>query len=61
MDKNSGPVIRPTQITLPDGEVITVDGVAYEGWGYEPGKWYLVIQRDEDGNELWQRRWVIPA
>ena len=61
MDKSNGPVIRPTQITLPDGELIEVDGVPYEGWGYEPGKWYQVIQCDDNGTELWRRWWSIPA
>lgn len=60
MNETAEPVIKPTEITLPDGEVITVDAVPYEGWGYEPGKWYLVIQRDDEGNELWRRRWIIP-
>lgn len=61
MDKSKGPVIRPTEIILPDGEVIVVDGVPYEGWGYEPGQWYQVIQRDDGGNELWRRWWSIPV
>lgn len=60
MDKRKGPVIRPTEIILPDGEVITVDGVAYEGWGYEPGIVYTIIRRDAFGNALWERRWTIP-
>lgn len=47
-------------ITLPDGEIIVLDGVPYEGWGYEPGKWYMAIQHDDEGNELWRRRWAIP-
>jgi hypothetical protein len=61
MNETAEPVIKPTDITLPDGEVITVDGVPYEGWGYEPGKWYVVIQRDDEGNVLWRRRWIIPV
>ncbi|GBF86488.1 two-component sensor histidine kinase [Aphanothece sacrum FPU3] len=61
MNEAAEPVIKPTDITLPDGEVITVDGVPYEGWGYEPGKWYVVIQRDDEGNVLWRRRWIIPV
>lgn len=53
--------ISPVSIRLPCGEVIEIDGVPYEGWGYEPGKWYEVVQLDNNDIELWQRRWVIPA
>lgn len=61
MDWKDRVVMGPLDITLPNGEVITVDGVPYEGWGYEPGKWYEVINHDDDGTEIWRRRWVIPA
>ena len=60
MDEFSETVIKPTEITLPDGDVIAVDGVPHEGWGYEAGKWYTAIQHDEAGNELWRRNWVVP-
>lgn len=60
MDWKDRVVIGPLDITLPDGEVITVDGVPHEGWGYEPGKHYTVIHHDDDGNELWRRNWSIP-
>jgi hypothetical protein len=61
MNESAMPVTGPVRLVLPDGEVITVDGVPYDGWGTEAGKWYQVIQRDDDGNELWRRWWSIPA
>lgn len=61
MDERESPVTESVKIKLPDGEMITVDGVPYEGWGYEPGRWYQVIQRDDHGIELWRRWWAIPA
>ncbi len=51
----------PVSITLPDGEVIELDGLPYEGWGYEAGKWYQVFEHDDDGNILRRRWWAIPA
>jgi hypothetical protein len=60
MDWKDRVVIGPLDITLPDGEVITVDAVPYEGWGYEPGKWFMVVHRDDHGAELWRRAWSIP-
>lgn len=50
----------PISFRLPDGEIIEIDGIPHEGWGCEPGKWYQVIQHDDDGNELWRRWWAIP-
>jgi hypothetical protein len=46
-------------ITLPDGEIIVVDGVPYDGWGYEPGKWYVAERLGDDGNIEWRKRWVV--
>lgn len=48
-------------MTLPNGEVIEIDVLPYDGWGTQPGKSYTFIERDREGNELWQRRWFIPA
>lgn len=48
-------------ITLPDGEVIVVDRVPHEGWGYEPGKRYCVYQRNDNDVIIWERSWVIPV
>ena len=48
-------------IELPSGTVIDVDAVPCEGWGQESGKWYQVIQLDDDGNEIGRHHWSIPA
>lgn len=52
---------NPVQIKLPSGEVIEIDAVPYEGWGYEPGKWYQVVEYGDDANVAWRRWWAIPS
>lgn len=47
-------------INLPDGEVIEMAELPHEGWGSEPGKWYLLVRFDADDNEVWRRSWIIP-
>ena len=61
MNEIDEPVTQTTEITLPDGEVITIDGVLPDGWGYQPGRWYKVVELDDDDEEVWQRYWAIPA
>ena len=48
-------------IKLPNGMVIDADAVPYDGWGEESGKWYQIVQLDDDGNEIGRHHWSIPA
>lgn len=61
MHADEHPVDSPILFQLPDGDIIEIDGIPYEGWGHEPGKWYTVIQHDEADNEIWRRTWTVPS
>lgn len=50
----------PVRITLPTGEVISLSWIPYEGWGYEAGRSYTVIERNELGEETARHWWAIP-
>lgn len=49
-----------TTITLPDGSKLAVDGIPYEGWGTTPGRRYSLVEVDDNGMVIWERRWLIP-
>jgi hypothetical protein len=52
-----------TKILLPDGRELVVDGIPFEGWGTEPGRWGYMLDYTElpDGVFDFTRRitWLV--
>lgn len=49
-----------TTISLPDGRIIPVDGIPYEGWGTTPGKLYRITEHNDAGEIISEIKWFIP-
>lgn len=52
-------VPNETTIRLPNGELLSVEGIPFEGWGTNPGKWNYVTEFTEDGRIADYRSWEV--